>query len=319
MEEKRIDAVKKWPEFELVQDIQVFINFANFYQRFIKSFSRIAAPLTAMLKTTGSSIASASKVDNNEFVGDKDAVNQLDMSRQLVKSKSRTKSGNNLEEPKFLTSKAKKTFNRLKQAFTEALIFQHFDPECYIQIKTDASNHTIGGVLSQLTPNQVTLEEAIESNVDWHRVAYFSRKMIPAEIRYKTHNGELLAIVGAFKTWRHYLERCKYEVLVLINYNNLRQFIDTKSLSSRQVRWAQELSQYHFQNDYHQGKANKDINALLQYTQRSAKGENTLRSKNVKILHRLQSLLARLSGLLVDLSQLSPLHQILICGTTILP
>ena len=61
--------------------------------------------------------------------------------------------------------------------------------------------------------------------------------MIPAETRYKTHNGELLAIVEAFKTWRHYLKGCKHEVLVLIDYNNLRQFMDTKSLSSRQVRW----------------------------------------------------------------------------------
>ncbi len=39
----------------------------------------------------------------------------------------------------------------------------------------------------------------------WHPVAFFSRKMILAETWYKTHNQELLAIVEAFKTWRHYL------------------------------------------------------------------------------------------------------------------
>ena len=70
--------------------------------------------------------------------------------------------------------------------------------------------------------------------------------MIPAETQYETHDGELLAIVKAFKTWRHYLEGCKHEVLVFIDYNNLCRFMDTKSLSSRQVRWVQELSQYHF-------------------------------------------------------------------------
>ncbi len=70
--------------------------------------------------------------------------------------------------------------------------------------------------------------------------------MIPTETQYKTHDQELLAIIEAFKTWRHYLKGCKYEVLVLTDYNNLRQFMDTKSLSSRQVRWAQELSRYHF-------------------------------------------------------------------------
>ena len=59
--------------------------------------------------------------------------------------------------------------------------------------------------------------------------------MISAEIYYKTHNSKLLAIVEAFKTWRHYLEGCKYKVLILTDHNNLHQFMDTKSLSSRQV------------------------------------------------------------------------------------
>ena len=142
--------------------------------------------------------------------------------------------------------------------------------------------------------------------------------MIPAETRYETHNGELLAIVEAFKTWRHYLEGSQHEVLILTNHNNLRRFMETKSLSSRQVRWAKKLCRYHFQMNYRQGKANKVANTLFRYPQRSAKKEKALRAENVKILHRLQSLLARVSGLLVDSSQLSPLHQIFICGTTIL-
>ena len=37
----------------------------------------------------------------------------------------------------------------------------------------------------------------------------------------QTYNSELLAIVEAFKTWQHYLEDCKYKVLVLTNHNNL--------------------------------------------------------------------------------------------------
>ena len=57
--------------------------------------------------------------------------------------------------------------------------------------------------------------------------------MIPAEIWWKTHNAELLAIIEAFKTWRHYLEDCKYKLFVLTNHNNFRRFMDTKSLSFR--------------------------------------------------------------------------------------
>ena len=35
--------------------------------------------------------------------------------------------------------------------------------------------------------------------------------MIPAETRYGTHDGKLLAIVKAFKTWRHYLKGYQHE------------------------------------------------------------------------------------------------------------
>ncbi len=55
MEEERIEAVKDWPESQSVRDIQVFLGFAIFYRRFIRNFSRIAAPLTSMLRTTSES------------------------------------------------------------------------------------------------------------------------------------------------------------------------------------------------------------------------------------------------------------------------
>ena len=47
----------------------VFISFAKFYRRFIQGFSTIATSLTAMLKSIGSSIASAFRVDDDEVVG----------------------------------------------------------------------------------------------------------------------------------------------------------------------------------------------------------------------------------------------------------
>ena len=144
--------------------------------------------------------------------------------------------------------------------------------------------------------------------------------MIPAETRYETHDSELLAIVEAFKTWRHYLESCKHEVLVLTDHNNLRRFMDTKSLSSRQVRWAQELSRYHFRIDYRQGKANGAADALSRFPQRNQAEEDELRTENTRILHKLQSSLtnASLSSLSTSV-ELSPLHRVLICGTHVLP
>ncbi len=104
--------------------------------------------------------------------------------------------------------------------------------------------------------------------------------MILDETRYKTHDQELLDIVEAFKTWRHYLKGYKYEVLVLTNHNNLRQFMDTKSLSSRQIHWVQELYWYHFRINCYQGKANAAADTLSHFSQRSQAEEKTLRDKN---------------------------------------
>ena len=108
--------------------------------------------------------------------------------------------------------------------------------------------------------------------------------MIPAETWYETHDGELLAIVEAFKTWRQYLEGCKHEVLILTNHNNLCWSMDIKSLSSRQVWWAQELSWYHFQINYCWGKANGAANALSRLLQKSLEKEKKLWAENTQIL-----------------------------------
>ncbi len=144
----------------------------------------------------------------------------------------------------------------MRQAFVEAPILNHFDLERHIRIEIDALGYAIGKILSQLT---------LDDLGQWHLIAFFSREMILAETKYKTHNGELLAIVEAFKTWRHYLEGCKHEVLMLANHNNLKCFMDMKSLCFRQVRWAQKLSSYHFRIDYRQSKANRAADALSQY------------------------------------------------------
>lgn len=77
--------------------------------------------------------------------------------------------------------------------------------------------------------------------------AFFSRKIILAKTCYETYNRELLAIVKVFKIWRYYLVSCKDKVLVLTDHNNFYRFIDTKNLRFRQVCYAQDLFQYHFQ------------------------------------------------------------------------
>ena len=142
-----------------------------------------------------------SKVDGGE-VGDNEVGKKV---QNLSKSKKSVRSD-------FLTSGAKLAFAELRQAFIKAPILHHFDPERHIRIETDVSGYAIGGVLSQLTSDDLG---------QWHPVAFFSQKMIPVETRYKTHDGELLAIVKAFKTWRHYLEGSQHEIFMLTDHNNL--------------------------------------------------------------------------------------------------
>ena len=164
-----------------------------------------------------------SKLDDGSGMDDV----EVDGGEVEVGEKGRNSSKSKKTESGFLTSGAKKAFTELRQTFVKALILHHFDLERHIRVKTDASDYAIGRVLSQQNSDNLG---------SWHLVAFFSRKMIPAETRYETHDGELLAIVEAFKTWRHYLKRSQHEVLVLTDYNNLRRFMETKSLSSRQVR-----------------------------------------------------------------------------------
>lgn len=54
--------------------------------------------------------------------------------------------------------------------------------------------------------------------------------MILAETWYKTYNGKLLTIVEPFKTCHNYSKNCKHDVQIIMDDNNPRQLIDTKSL-----------------------------------------------------------------------------------------
>src|SRR5437016_1392283 len=97
------------------------------------------------------------------------------LSAMLQGSKNGKKTG-----PYTMTAEAKQAFRRLKAAFSMAPMLQHFDPEKPIRIEIDASGFAIAGILSQ--PG---------SDGHWHPVAFWSRRMEPAERNYDTHDQEL--------------------------------------------------------------------------------------------------------------------------------
>ena len=186
MEDEGIEAVKNWPEPKLVRDIQVFLGFANFYWYFIQGFSKIAGPLTLILRTTKSAENFTWLMAEDTEVGSISGGNCED--ETVKKSPLTSKNLNGATGYPILN--AKQVFTQLRQAFTKAPILQHCDPQYHIRIETDALGYAIGGALSQLT---------LDNSGWWHPVVFYSRKMILAKTRYKTHNGELLGIVKAFK------------------------------------------------------------------------------------------------------------------------
>uniref|UniRef100_A0AAR2JHU7 ribonuclease H n=1 Tax=Pygocentrus nattereri TaxID=42514 RepID=A0AAR2JHU7_PYGNA len=50
MDDHKVEAVLDWPQPTSIKELQKFLGFANFYRRFIRNFSGIAAPLTSLLK-----------------------------------------------------------------------------------------------------------------------------------------------------------------------------------------------------------------------------------------------------------------------------
>ncbi len=120
---------------------------------------------------------------------------------------------------------AAKTFDYLKKVFMTAFILVHFDSELKNWIKTDAFEHTVTKIYSQLQMSE-----------QWHPVAYWLWKLFSAEKSYETHDLELLVIVEAFKQWHHYLERSIHSVKVLTDHNNLHEFMNVKMLNEWQTQ-----------------------------------------------------------------------------------
>ena len=134
MEDERIKAVKQWPKPKSIRDIKVFLRFANFYRRFIQGFSRIAASLISMLKTTRNtgSVANPEKTKGGvsggsvvgNVVGGGEATNptkrknpvKTTKSKILVKSKNHDfpKSRPEKAGTGFFTPKARLAFTQLR-------------------------------------------------------------------------------------------------------------------------------------------------------------------------------------------------------------
>ncbi|MBW0542820.1 hypothetical protein O181_082535 [Austropuccinia psidii MF-1] len=140
-----------------------------------------------------------------------------------------------------LNEEALRQFHKLKEAFTTAPILSHFSPSLPTTVETYASDYSLGAVLSQI------------SDSGKHPIAFYCRKILPAELNYEIHDKELLGIVWALKRWRAFLLSLSSSFKVLINHSSLEYFISSKILTRPQAHWTGFLSEFHFSITYHPG------------------------------------------------------------------
>ena len=142
-------------------------------------------------------------------------------------------------------------FETIKQKFRQDVILQHFDWDKPARLETDASDRGTGGILLQP-----------DKNGNWKPVAFFSRKMSPAESNYEIYDKELLAIVQAFEEWRPELEGSTDPVDVVTDHKALEYFMKSRLLSRRQARWSEFLSRFNFKICYRPGSQNGPADTL---------------------------------------------------------
>jgi hypothetical protein len=149
------------------------------------------------------------------------------------------------------TTEVEAAFNQLKTKLTNQVMLPYPDQLKQFYLSTDASDHSLGGVLSQKDEDQ-----------NLRPVAFFSRKLNDAERNYSVYDKELLAIVDCLKFWRHYLVSPVEPTRILTDHKNLLFFKTPHLLKPRHARWAELLSQFPFVLDHIPGSLNRVADAL---------------------------------------------------------
>ena len=125
----------------------------------------------------------------------------------------------------------------------KATVLAHPSKDAHLTLTTDASNIAIGAVLEQVINNTS------------QPIAYFSKKLSPAQTKYSTFDRELLAVYEAIKYFRHYLEG--YQFTIFTDHKPLTTSLFTKSdKSPRQERYLNYIAQFSIDIKFIKGNSN---------------------------------------------------------------
>ncbi|MCO5554136.1 hypothetical protein L7F22_007662 [Adiantum nelumboides] len=135
-------------------------------------------------------------------------------------------------------------FQTLKDKMTTGPVLILPDLQKSFEVYCDACGRSLGAVLMQ------------EGRV----IAYESRMFSKPEMTAQIYEKELLAVIHALTHWRHYLLGADFTVFT--DHQSFCYFLSEKQLSEKQMRWANILSQFHFQIVHVQGQKNVVADAL---------------------------------------------------------
>ncbi|CAM4619083.1 unnamed protein product [Leuciscus chuanchicus] len=238
MDPEKVNAVVDWPSPDTRKALQSFLRFANFYRRFIRNFSQLASPLTALTspRTTFSPV-SVSGAELEREIGRRSVLLKLPL---CALSKIR---------PLALPARSRST----------PLTCSAPDPSRQFMVEVDASEVGVGAVLSQRSP----------ADDKMHPCAFLSHRLSPAERNYDIGNRELLAVKLALEEWRHWLEGSGVPFIVWTDHKNLEYIRTAKRLNSRQARWALFFGRFDFTLSYRPGSKNIKPDSLSRIFDRS--------------------------------------------------
>ena len=116
------------------------------------------------------------------------------------------------------------SFDKIKAALTAPPVLRIFDATRETVVRTDASEWGAGCVLYQRGDDN-----------ELHPVEYRSKRFTPAQMRYAPHDREFLAVLYAFKVWRHML--LSHPFLLETDNSALSQIKQSREISSKYARW----------------------------------------------------------------------------------
>jgi transposase InsO family protein len=201
-----LEAIKRLQEPRNGKELMRFLGLANYFSEFVENFAARAKPLYDVLS----------------------GVNVNKKKRKYVP----------VYVPEFEKrwgQEQRAAWLDLRDELSSPRILVSPDRYAKKLLMTDASGYGVGAVLLQ-----------IDQRGKWRPIAFASRKLKGAEVRYTVTEQECLAVVYALRKWRHYLHGGpRFEVVT--DHMALRWLMSLREPRGRLARWMVEIQEFDYE------------------------------------------------------------------------